>query len=186
VQDLACLRSLPGLLMATPGDPVETAAVVRFLTQAHRASYLRLGKGGEPTIHAGEPLRLASLGPQVVRDGSNSAILACGNILALAAQAAEQSGATLLSCPLWDDALGTRQAIIKTIRSYERIVVVEEHLAAGGFGSFVRECLEDFPGLQGRVRCRALDSDVCGQIASADDLRGKGGLTVEALCRAMD
>src|SRR5216110_3533520 len=47
VQDLACMRSLGGMLMATPCDPVETVAVVRFLCTHDGPAYLRLGKAGE-------------------------------------------------------------------------------------------------------------------------------------------
>ena len=184
VQDLACLRSLPGMLMATPGDAFETIAVTKVLVAAGRASYLRLGKGGEPRVHDAEPV-LSQLGPQLVRPGSSRAILACGNSLSLASKAAEATGATLLSCPLWDDGQGTREAIRQTASRVERLVVVEEHVAAGGFGSFVRECLEDFPELQGRVRCRSLDSAVCDAVGPVETLLRIGGLTVESISLAL-
>lgn len=187
VQDLACLRSLPGMLMATPGDPLETAAVTRHLVAAHRPSYLRLGKGGEETVHAAEPA-VGQLGPIKLGPGTDPsvAVLACGNVLPVAARAARERGAHLLSCPLWDDGAETRAAIVQTVHSYARLVVVEEHLAAGGFGSFVRECLEAHPDLQARVHCLSLDAKVCGQIASADRLRESGGITLEAIVRGLD
>jgi len=47
VQDMACLRGFPGILMATPGDPSETKAVTHALLQYQGPAYLRLGKGGE-------------------------------------------------------------------------------------------------------------------------------------------
>jgi transketolase len=184
VQDLACLRSMPGMLMATPGDPQETVAATRFLVQANRPSYLRLGKGGEPKVHAATPT-YSKLGPQMVRTGSRNAVLACGNTLWLADQAAAAQGASLLSCPLWDDSDDLRDAILATVSSYDRVVVVEEHLAAGGFGSFVRECLENHPELQARVRCRSLNPEVCGHVAAADKLRALGGLTIESISRGL-
>jgi transketolase len=184
VQDLACLRTLPGMLMATPGDPLETVAVTRFLTQARRPSYLRLGKGGEPGIHASEPV-LETLGPLEVHGGSDRAILACGNSLGLAAKAARLTGASLLSCPLWDDGPETRAAIQATVDRYQRLVVVEEHLAAGGFGSFVRECLEDDSQRQSRIRCRALRPEVCEQVGPQEMLQAAGGLTVETIAKAL-
>lgn len=184
VQDLACLRSMPGMLMATPGDPQETVAVTRYLVQADRPSYLRLGKGGEPQVHASTPV-YSKLGPQVVRLGSRKAVLACGNTLALADQAALSLDATLLSCPVWDDSEDTRRAILETVNGHDRLVIVEEHLAAGGFGSFVRECLEDHPDLQARVRCRNLDPTVCGHVATPDRLRSIGGLTVASISQGL-
>ena len=184
VQDLACLRSLPGMLMATPGDALETIAVTKVLAAASRASYLRLGKGGEPRVHDSEPL-LTGLGPQLVRRGSSRGVLACGNALRLASEAAKATGATLLSCPLWDDGPGTREAIRQTVAGLERLVVVEEHVAAGGFGSFVRECLEASPDLQGRVRCRSLDPAVCDAVGPVETLLQIGGLTVASITLAL-
>lgn len=184
VQDLACLRSMPGMLMATPGDSWETMAVTRYLARADRPSYLRLGKGGEPRVHDSEPL-LTDLGPQLVRQGTRRAILACGNSLALASAVAQETGATLLSCPLWDDGQATRDSIRQTVAGYDRLVVVEEHLSAGGFGSFVRECLEEEPGLQGRVRCRALDPAVCDRVGPVETLLAAGGLTMASISRGL-
>ena len=118
VQDLACLRTLPGMLMATPGDPLETVAVTRFLVGQGRPSYLRLGKGGEPTVHEHEPV-LSGLGPILVKAGSRQAFLACGNSLPLATEAARRAGASLLSCPLWDDGEATRSSLRATVAEYQ-------------------------------------------------------------------
>ena len=185
IQDLACLRSLPGILMATPGDPIETVAVTRFLAKVSRPSYLRLGKGGESRVHSANIL-LEDTGPIVVRPGSSQGILACGNTLPLAAEVAALRGATLLSCPLWGSDPSSRNAILETVKSYERIVIVEEHLAAGGFGSYVRECIEGHPQLQERLRCVALDDAVCNLVAAPDKLRALGGLTREAIVQGLD
>ena len=144
-----------------------------------------LGKGGESRVHSANIL-LEDTGPIVVRPGSSQGILACGNTLPLAAEVAALRGATLLSCPLWGSDPSSRNAILETVKSYERIVIVEEHLAAGGFGSYVRECIEGHPHLQERLRCVALDDAVCNLVAAPDKLRALGGLTREAIVQGLD
>ncbi len=64
------------------------------------------------------------------------------------------------------------------------MIVIEEHLLAGGFGSFVREQLEPWPDLQARVRCLALKQAVCGRVGSQQFLREKSDLTAAAITKA--
>ncbi len=108
-------------------------------------------------------------------------ILCCGSVLAMAEPVATEFGAELRSAALWADDPPTREAVVAIVQSVERVVVVEEHLAAGGFGSFVRECLDSRPDLQGRVRCVALHPDACGAVGSQGYLRGVGNLTAEEI-----
>ena len=180
VQDIACMRTLPGILMVTPGDAVETVAVTRYLLRTPRPAYLRLGKGGEPVV-CREPLQLMQIGPREVIPGGPDAVLACGNALPLAVQAAAQSGAAAWSCPVWDMSAMCAEQVRRFVADHRRVVVVEEHLQAGGFGSWVRECLEPAPELQSRVRSVSLSADVCGEVANADVLRARGGLTTDAI-----
>jgi len=51
VQDYSLVRSLPNMLIASPGDPNETTACIRYLLNNPQPSYLRLGKAGEPIIN---------------------------------------------------------------------------------------------------------------------------------------
>src|SRR5688500_14621230 len=78
VQDLDCLRSLPGMLVATPCDPLETKAFVEYLCGHDGPAYLRLGKAKEPVVHAPRPKIIHAPAIVPVREGSGRAILACG------------------------------------------------------------------------------------------------------------
>ena len=55
VQDYALMRSMPNLVIAAPGDPLEVRACLRYLVANPGPSYLRLGKAGEPCFHAEVP-----------------------------------------------------------------------------------------------------------------------------------
>lgn len=185
VQDLACLRSLPGMLMATPCDPLETQSLVEYLCGHAGPAYLRLGKAKEPVVHTTRPKITHAPAIVPILEGGRHAIIACGSVAELGKNVAAMTGAALYSAALWSMDRATEQAILDLIETHDRIVVVEEHLRAGGFGSFVRECLESRPDLQARVRCIAVDEKVCGMVGSQTYLRTHGGLTTENILRAL-
>jgi len=182
VQDIACLRTFPGILMATPGDQNETIAVTQALIRYDGPAYLRLGKGGEPS-GAGE-CSISDVGIRLIESSGDSILLFCGGLLGFAAPLAKACHAGLASIPLWTNDERTKKLIQDFVAKYRRVVVVEEHLAAGGFGSFVREALESKPHLQGIVRCCALDASVCGQVGTQDQLRNAGGLNIDSIRQA--
>jgi len=55
VQDYALMRAMPNMVIAAPGDPLETRACLRWLVANPCPSYLRLGKAGEPRFHESVP-----------------------------------------------------------------------------------------------------------------------------------
>jgi len=140
VQDIACLRGFPGILMATPGDPYETEAVTRALVRHRGPAYLRLGKGGEP--QGGPACTIEDQGIRIIERFGDSTLLTCGNLLGFVAPWAKSCQAGLASVPLWGTDERMKKMIRDFISNYRRVVIVEEHLAGGGFGSFVRETLE--------------------------------------------
>jgi len=187
VQDLALIRSFPGVLLAAPGDPLEAQACVRYLSAHPQPSYLRLGKSAEPRVHVApievRPGGFQALPPAGGDSPGSCAILTTGATLKLGADlCASQalSGAwRLFSLPLWQRECAAD--VCEFVRAHARVAVIEDHLAAGGFGSFVRECLEPEPALQERVRCFSLAPEVCGIVADQLSLNRIGGLCSERL-----
>lgn len=183
VQDIAMLRTFPGMLIAAPGDPIETRACLRYLAEKPQPSYLRLGKAGEPQLHGGDievtPGRII----RVAGQPGQATFLTTATTLSLALSAAahpEVSGRVAVhSLPLWS--ANSRSEIIEFVESHPAVITLEDHLRAGGFGSFVQECLDDAPSLLQKVTCLALDPVVCGRVASQAVLNAMGGLSVERI-----
>lgn len=183
VQDIAVMRTLPGLALLSPADPGETTAAVKHLSVRPGPSYLRLGKAGEKELH-----RVAAdlaAGPIQVRAGDDPvALAATGSVLALAVAAADTLAASgqrvaVYSCP-WLRPADT--AFFAPLWRHRAVVTVEEHLRAGGFGSLLRELAPD--GV--RVRSLAVAEDVAGLVGSQDWLRAQAGLTPDALVKLVD
>ena len=51
-EDIAVMRAMPNMLVVAPGDPAETCLAVRALVDHQGPAYLRLGRAGEPEVHA--------------------------------------------------------------------------------------------------------------------------------------
>ena len=185
IQDLALMRSFPGLTLACPGDPAETREAIQFLTNYPHPSYLRLGKAGEPDVHS-EKVNLAPnrLVPLRMTGGRNL-ILTTGATLKLASDTLALCAHTnydLASLPLWSEA--GKSELVTQLRQYRKIVTVEDHLYAGGFGSFVREAL-DAGDVNIQVKSVALSSAVCGEVANQEELNRIGGLSIESILSAL-
>ncbi len=187
VQDLALMRSFPGVIIAAPGDPWEARACVRYLSANPQPAYLRLGKAGEPEIHEGnievkagrlQLIRAATL-PGVIR----GAVLTTGATLKLGLDVVsrkEFKGSwSLYSAPLWNRETADQLRVF--VRNHRYVAIIEDHLASGGYCSFVREILESEPELQARIRGFALDPKVCGMVANQIALNAAGGLDAELI-----
>lgn len=177
VQDYALMRVFPDMVIAAPGDPLEARACVRYLVQQRGPSYLRLGKAGEPDLHAGAPDVAPGRWLQVRGGSERRAILSTGAALQIALQLAdgpEFAGWSVHSMPLWS--MADKAAQTERLRHFDEVVTVEDHLPDGGFGSWLLEAKARDPSLRCTVRTRALSAEVCGTVGSQTTLNRLGGL----------
>jgi transketolase len=139
VQDLAVMRALPNLTVYSPADPGETRECLRLILERGRPSYLRLGKAGEKVLH-GVPG--VARGLLEVRAGTAPiALAATGSILKSALEAAnrlQERGleVAVYSCPVLS---AEPPANFAPLWQHPTVLAEEEHGAAGGFGSFLKE-----------------------------------------------
>ncbi|MFZ2995684.1 transketolase family protein [Sphingobium sp.] len=173
VQDYALMRAMPNMTIAAPGDPLETRACLRWLIANPGPSYLRLGKAGEPRFH--ETMPDVAPGRWVrVRDGDEASILLSTGA-ALGAAIARADGKAVWSLPLWSMAAKADQPV--QIARHGRITTLEDHLADGGFGSWLAESVAGTPAAA-NIAPIALSANVCDHVAGQAALNRMGGLTV--------
>jgi transketolase len=183
VQDYALMRSMPNMLIAAPGDPMEVRACLRYLVAHPGPSYLRVGKAGEPSFHAEVP----ELAPGrwltvAASDDANagSALLTTGATLGIAMEMRRQGrhrGSAVHSLPLWS--MRSKAAQAAQAARYRELTTVEDHLVDGGFGSWLMEALAA-DACATRVAIRALSPEVCGTVGSQAMLNAFGGLDAQA------
>jgi transketolase len=174
VQDYALMRTMPNMLIAAPGDPLEVRACLRYLVNHPQPSYLRIGKAGEPVFHETVP----DIQPGrwlKVRDGkapTTTGVLSTGAALGIAIDQADDQA--VFSLPLWS--MKAKGAQIEQVHAFDKVITFEDHLVDGGFGSWLMEAVRDQGDLASRIAIRALGPEVCGAVASQQALHHLGGL----------
>ena len=183
-EDIAIMRSLPGMSVISPGDPVEAKAATEYLAQGIGPAFLRLGRAGEPVVH--EQGIDWQFGKAVkVLQGHDIAIIATGSMLKRAVDAAsilKQKGieATVISMhtikPL------DVEAILEVIDIVPMVFTLEEHSILGGLGGAVAEIIAEQQGTK-RVRFKrmGLPSIFTKYIGSQDYLLKQYRLTSEMI-----
>jgi transketolase len=185
VQDYALMRTMPNMLIAAPGDPMEVKACMRYLINNPQPSYLRLAKAGEPCFHKEVPE--ISPGRWLnIREGKKHAgtYLTTGGALELVNNMLnnkpEMKDWSVNSMPLWSMKVKSFQAA--QVENFETVVTVEDHLMDAGFGSWLLEATSIRPELLARIKIKSIDSKVCGMVGKQLTLNAAGGLTDGALC----
>ncbi|RDI48160.1 transketolase family protein [Aquicella lusitana] len=141
LEDMAILRTLPGMCVMAPGDATELRLALRAALQQNHPVYIRIGKKGEPDIHAHRTqLNIGKV--FIVREGTEIGILSAGTIITEVIKAADllkEKGisAEVVSShtikPL-DDAY-----LKSAAKRFKLLVTVEEHGLIGGLGGAVAE-----------------------------------------------
>ena len=143
LEDVAILRTIPGMVVLNPGDPREIRSVVRAAARHEGPVYIRIGALPMPVLlEEGAPFEIGR--GAVLRQGGDVALIGSGTALCRAWEAAgllEQRGirARLINLPTLKPL--DRPLIVAAARETGAVVTVEEHYLAGGLGSAVAEVL---------------------------------------------
>jgi len=182
-EDIALLRVLPDMAVICPGDAVEVRGAMRSALASPHPAYVRLGKKNEPVVHESEPD--FEIGKSItVRDGSDVALLAVGNLLPMACEAADRLAA---------DGVSVRVESFHTVKPLDErcladvfggcavVAVIEEHSRVGGAGSAVAEWLARSDGGERRARLLSIGTDdaFLHEAGSQAYARKRLGLTAE-------
>ena len=181
LEDLALLRSLPGMNVFAPCDEVELRLGLRAALQQDGPMYMRIGKKGEPVIHKG--LAGFRLGKAItVREGDDVCLVSIGNMMPVVLAAADS---------LRDQGLSARVESFHTLKPldtdrlkqifdrYPLVAAVEEHSLLGGLGGSIAEWLAAQHAPRGRLICFGTDDVFMHEVGSQDYARRKFGLSAE-------
>ena len=176
VEDIAIMRAIPKMRVIVPGDAVSTKAIVKAIAGIPGPFYVRLTRPSTPVVYdKGFDYKFGKA--DVVVDGSDVAILACGIMLPEAVKASESLKGRGVSAAVVD--MHTvkpidSETIVSFAQKCGRIVTAEEHNIMGGMGSAVAEVLgEQRPTPMKRVGVK----DTFGESGEASELLRKYGLT---------
>ena len=186
-EDIAILRSLPGMTVVSPGDRWEAAEAFEALVRTPGTAYLRLDKSYAYTEPP--PRTRFDLGRfRRVRDGKDLSLLVTGGILGTAMEAAELLEGRGISCRVYSVHTVKpfdHQELATAIAETGGILTIEEHTLEGGLGSVVAEsCLDR--GLRPRAFARlGLPGSFSSIIGSQEYLRKHYGLDAASIADAV-
>jgi transketolase len=145
-EDIALMRSIPGMTIINPADDVEAKAAVLAMADYEGPTYLRFGRLPVPVFNNPDSYKFEVGKGITLRDGDDVTIIATGLLVYPAVEAAEELAKQGISArvinihtikPL-DDEL-----VLKAARETGKIVVAEEHSIIGGLGAAVAELTAD-------------------------------------------
>ena len=143
LEDLAMMRAIPNLTVVAPADPIEMARAVDAILDHKGPVYLRTGRSPLPTLFG--PEHAFTLGrAQVLEDGNDVTLVACGTMVhrALAAAAMlRRRGVTarVVNCPTVKPL--DVETIVAAALHTGAVVTCEDHSVVGGLGGAVAETL---------------------------------------------
>ncbi len=179
-EDIALMRTIPGMVVVCPSDDVEAKAAVRAAYEHTGPVYLRFGRLAVPVINENADYKF-ELGKAVtLREGKDVAIIAAGLTVAEALDAAEK---------LATDGISAKVINMHTIKPLDeeaviaaaktgKIVTVEEHSIIGGLGSAVCDVVAQ------KAPAKVLKiglNDVYGESGPAKELIQKYGLDAQSI-----
>lgn len=180
VEDIAIMRAIPGMVVLSPADAIETKKMVFAAAEYDGPVYIRMGRLGVPVLFDDNydfQIGIAN----TLRDGKDVTTAATGLMVAEALKAAEELEKEGISVRVIN--VGTikpldGETILKAAQETKFIVTAEEHSVIGGLGSAVSEFLSEVhPTKVKKVGIY----DKFGQSGTGEELLQKYELTAEKL-----
>ena len=183
VEDVAIMRALPNMTVLVPADGEETRQAVLAAAEYKGPVYIRMGRLDVPLLFD-QDYKFQIGKANILREGSDVAILAIGTMVSIALEAAEELNSQGINATVVNVASVKpidEETILKVARETGAIVTAEEHNIIGGLGSAVSEVITGgFPVPVVRVGLR----DTFGESGRPLELMEKYGLTKEEVMEA--
>lgn len=178
IEDMGVLRTVPNMRVVMPADYYAARALVRAATEIYGPVYLRFTRDAIPVIY--DEKQKFEIGKAItLREGGDVAIIANGDTVRLAIEAAEVLAGRGISAHVLDmhtiKPLDV-EAVSACVNDIGKIITVEDHNILNGLGSAVCEVSAGMG--KGRVK-RVGIQDCFGQSAPYERLLAMNGITVE-------
>lgn len=175
-EDIALMRTIPGMTIINPADDVEAKAAVRAAYEMDGPVYLRFGRLAVPVINDNKDYKFEIGKGVMLREGADVTIVATGLCVSSALEAAEKLAADGISAEVINihtiKPLDT-EIIVNSAKKTGKVVTAEEHSVIGGLGSAVCDCLCE---MAPTPVCKIGVYDVFGESGPAAKLLEKYGL----------
>lgn len=139
-QDIAAMSAIPNMRVYLPSDRFQTAHLIKALLKDEKPSYVRVGRNPAEDVYTEADCPFEMDKATVICEGTDVAIIACGEMVRPAVDAAKALKADGISATVLDMYCVKpldREAIVKAANHAKLVITVEEHAPFGGLGSMV-------------------------------------------------
>ena len=183
IEDMGIMRTLPNMKVIMPADYTSAKKLMRLVAKDHGATYIRFTRDNVPGIYDED--QEFEIGKAVqLRDGKDVAIIANGDIMSVALNAAKELEAKGVSASVYDFHTIKpldEEVVRKEIEKCGRIITIEDHSIINGLGSAVCEVVAEVgKGKVSRIGLR----DKFGESGPYEELLKKHGICVEKVVEA--
>ena len=162
IQDYGLMRLFPEMTIISPGDPNEVESCMNFIRTDVSPKYLRLRKAGEINYSKEKSKLNPGIWNPIKLKNPRKILLSTGHGMQLAIDKINEDESfeefSLYSCPIWGYKYDNLQS--QQILNFDIIITIEDHLKAGGFGSWINE------NSNYKIKNISLSHDVIGKVGS--------------------
>ena len=179
IEDIGLMRLIPGMTVIVPADANEAKKATFALAEFQGPAYMRLARLATPVFEEDYPFEIGKA--NVLREGKDAAVFACGLMVNEALEAAKLLSAEGIEISVINvhtikpiDA----ECVTKYAEKCGNVITVEEHSVIGGLGDAVADVL------MGKVCCKSRKigvNDRFGQSGKAADVLREYGLTADQI-----
>ncbi len=144
--DIAVMASIPNMRVYLPSDHLQTRCLIRSLLKDKLPAYIRVGRNAVDPVYEEGAVPFVMDKAVLVRDGQDVTIVACGEMVLAAKEAAELLANNGIDARVLDmyclkpmDEKAVRKAAAET----KLLITVEEHVKAGGLGTMVSQIVSE-------------------------------------------
>ena len=141
-QDLAAMAAVPNMRVYLPSDRFQTAHLIEALLQDEKPAYVRVGRNAVEDIYSEDNCPFEMDKATVLCEGTDVAIIACGEMVKPALDAAgilKEKGISAGVVDMYCVKPLDKEAIVKAAAGAKAVISVEEHAPFGGLGSMVSQ-----------------------------------------------
>ena len=141
-QDIAAMSAIPNMRVYLPSDRHQTRYLMEALLKAEKCAYIRTGRNPVEDVYTEENCPFEMDHATVLSEGSDAAIIACGEMVRPALDAAkilEEKGIHVTVLDMYCVKPLDKAAVIKAAQNAKAVITVEEHSPFGGLGSMVAQ-----------------------------------------------
>ena len=141
-QDIAAMSAIPNMRVYLPSDRHQTRKLIEALLRDEKPAYVRVGRNPMEDIYQEQCCPFTMDRATVLREGTDGAVIACGEMVKPALEAAKLLAAKHIYVTVLDmyclKPLDT-EAVIRAAKNARAVVTAEEHSPFGGLGSMVAQ-----------------------------------------------